>query len=246
MSLPCQVSKIWMFPGCVDSCLENPRDEGAWWAAVYGVAQSQTWLKWLSSSRVCGCVVGWCPSKFLQRKSPKERFIFEHTPRWESTNPDFWSSSKPVKLDFSVLFLSLCLPLPRSNRNWVLASGKNKRGTRWRSQPHRLNVRFSTKHASAEPEDNFTVKFQSFIIAYTEQFNYLNENVLWIRVTGELLRVLRKTIVKKSSLNINSYLFSIWNMYTYKSSVYIYIYTHRYIHIYKFSINSVGSVYTCI
>ena len=27
------------------SCLENPRDRGAWWAAVYGVAQSQTWLK---------------------------------------------------------------------------------------------------------------------------------------------------------------------------------------------------------
>ena len=24
------------------SCLENPRDEGAWWAAVYGVAQSRT------------------------------------------------------------------------------------------------------------------------------------------------------------------------------------------------------------
>ena len=32
------------------SCLENPRDRGAWWAAVYGVAQSRTWLKWLSSS----------------------------------------------------------------------------------------------------------------------------------------------------------------------------------------------------
>ena len=32
------------------SCLENPRDRGAWWAAVYGVAQSQTWLKRLSSS----------------------------------------------------------------------------------------------------------------------------------------------------------------------------------------------------
>ena len=27
------------------SCLENPRDRGAWWAAVYGVAQSQTRLK---------------------------------------------------------------------------------------------------------------------------------------------------------------------------------------------------------
>ena len=31
------------------SCLENPRDRGAWWAAVYGVAQSWTWLKPLSS-----------------------------------------------------------------------------------------------------------------------------------------------------------------------------------------------------
>ena len=32
------------------SCLENPRDGGSWWAAVYGVAQSWTWLKQLSSS----------------------------------------------------------------------------------------------------------------------------------------------------------------------------------------------------
>ena len=32
------------------SCLENPRDGGAWWAAVYGAAQSWTRLKWLSSS----------------------------------------------------------------------------------------------------------------------------------------------------------------------------------------------------
>ena len=38
------------------SCLENPRDGGAWWAAVYGVAQSWTRLRRLSSSsssRVC-------------------------------------------------------------------------------------------------------------------------------------------------------------------------------------------------
>ena len=32
------------------SCLENPRDGGAWWAAIYGVTQSQTQLKQLSSS----------------------------------------------------------------------------------------------------------------------------------------------------------------------------------------------------
>ena len=33
------------------SCLENPRNGGAWWASVYGVAQSRTRLKRLSSSR---------------------------------------------------------------------------------------------------------------------------------------------------------------------------------------------------
>ena len=33
------------------SCLENPRDGGAWWAAAYGVAQSQTRLRRLSRSR---------------------------------------------------------------------------------------------------------------------------------------------------------------------------------------------------
>ena len=32
------------------SCLENPRDGGTWWAAIYGVAQSRTRLKRLSSS----------------------------------------------------------------------------------------------------------------------------------------------------------------------------------------------------
>ena len=41
------------------SCLENPRDGASWWAAVYGVTQSRTWLKWLSSSSsICTlCVV---------------------------------------------------------------------------------------------------------------------------------------------------------------------------------------------
>ena len=33
------------------SCLENPRDGGAWWATFYGVAQSRTGLKRLSSSK---------------------------------------------------------------------------------------------------------------------------------------------------------------------------------------------------
>ena len=44
------------------SCLENPRDGGAWWAGIYGVAQSQTWLKRLSSSS-CNSDIGQCGTK---------------------------------------------------------------------------------------------------------------------------------------------------------------------------------------
>ena len=48
------------------SCLENPRDQGAWWAAIYGVAQSRTQLKPCNSSRsreggrLCSDL-GWSP-----------------------------------------------------------------------------------------------------------------------------------------------------------------------------------------
>ena len=39
-----------MAPPLQYSCLENPMDGGAWWAAVHRVVQSRTRLKWLSSS----------------------------------------------------------------------------------------------------------------------------------------------------------------------------------------------------
>ena len=48
------------------SCLENPRDGGAWWAALYGVAQSLTRLKRLSSSSSSRLVIAFLPrSKHL-------------------------------------------------------------------------------------------------------------------------------------------------------------------------------------
>ena len=40
------------------SCWGNPKDGGAWWAAVYGVTQSRTRLKWLSSSSSSSVVCG--------------------------------------------------------------------------------------------------------------------------------------------------------------------------------------------
>ena len=51
------------------SCLENLRDGGAWWAAVYGVAQSRTWLKWLSSSN---------PSRRTRRREAGNPYLSCH------------------------------------------------------------------------------------------------------------------------------------------------------------------------
>ena len=54
------------------SCLENPRDRGAWWAAVYGVAQSQIRLKRLSSS---SSSISTNPCTSLKGEIVKQRFI---------------------------------------------------------------------------------------------------------------------------------------------------------------------------
>ena len=51
------------------SCLENPRDGGAWWAAVCGVTQSWTRLKQLSSSSISS-------SKFSKSVRPRELTCF--------------------------------------------------------------------------------------------------------------------------------------------------------------------------
>ena len=47
------------------SCLENPTDRGAWWAAVHSVAQSKTWLNWLSTAHVCFISTQWSMSGIL-------------------------------------------------------------------------------------------------------------------------------------------------------------------------------------
>ena len=49
------------------SCLENPMDGGAWWAALHGVVKSWTLLKWLSSSgSSCGAQALGCEAQELQ------------------------------------------------------------------------------------------------------------------------------------------------------------------------------------
>ena len=61
------------------SCLENPRDGGAWWAAVYGVAQSRTRLKRLSSSSSSGVYISIPISQFIPSSIPPGNceFVFK-------------------------------------------------------------------------------------------------------------------------------------------------------------------------
>ena len=61
------------------SCLENPSDGGAWWAAVYGVAQSRTRLKQLSSSMFNSLLLN---DQLLEKKT---YLIHLHTLRTEQT-----------------------------------------------------------------------------------------------------------------------------------------------------------------
>ena len=57
------------------SCLENPRDGGAWWAAVYGVTQSRTRLKRLSSSGGGGSTVKNLPAMPEMRETWVQSWI---------------------------------------------------------------------------------------------------------------------------------------------------------------------------
>ena len=54
------------------SCLENPREGGAWWAAVYGVAQSWTRLKQLSSSSSSSSIL----SKLRQKNARLQYSVY--------------------------------------------------------------------------------------------------------------------------------------------------------------------------
>ena len=59
------------------SCLENPRDGGAYWAAVYGVAQSRTQLKQLSSSSSSRMEAGNIPNELGVSCVPESKEVFK-------------------------------------------------------------------------------------------------------------------------------------------------------------------------
>ena len=78
------------------SCLENPMDGGAWWAAVYGVAQSRTRLKRLSSSS----------SRLITAFLPRRKHLLIS---WLQSPPAvILEPKKIISLTVSIIFPSIC------------------------------------------------------------------------------------------------------------------------------------------
>ena len=100
------------------SCLENPRDEGAWWAAIYGVAQSLTWLKQLRAeaaaaetfNHMCGALYG-LSSRLTGKESACQ---CRRHKRW-GFNP--WSGRSPGRENGNPLQDS-CLENPMDRGAW--------------------------------------------------------------------------------------------------------------------------------
>ena len=123
-------------------CLENPRDGGAWWAAIYGVAQSRTQLKRLSLV-ICWTAVwtqedallsvgGVC--NFLGSVSLKQRFgtvdqcyssiLFGKQRKIHPQGMrEGWSKGRAVSHFVSPFYVFFLLPLSLPYVNWASQKG---------------------------------------------------------------------------------------------------------------------------
>ena len=97
------------------SFLENPRDGGAWWAAVYGVAQSRTRLKWLRSSSSSLCIEIFFSKFFaIYYKNSFDWWAFGRLNIWRRKRSEHWCIlclGKPVaaRIRFSLLKILLLI-----------------------------------------------------------------------------------------------------------------------------------------
>ena len=90
------------------SCLENPRDGGAWWAAVYGVAQSRTRLKQLSSSSSSSRALVGFPGGSVVKKSSYQ---------YQRCQFNSWIGKSPWRRKWQPIQYS-CLESPMDRGAW--------------------------------------------------------------------------------------------------------------------------------
>jgi len=90
------------------SCLENPRDGGAWWAAVYGVAQSRTRLKRLSSSSTVEKTWKW-ETQNQNSGYPWKEWLINFLIHWWAHGCSFFVVVKAFKFQPFSFFLNLYL-----------------------------------------------------------------------------------------------------------------------------------------
>ena len=93
------------------SCLENPRDGGAWWAAVYGVAQSRTQLKQLSSSS--------SSQSYGFSSSHVWTWELDHKESWVPKNRCFWTVVLKKTLQSPLDWKEIQLVNPKGNQSWI-------------------------------------------------------------------------------------------------------------------------------
>ena len=100
------------------SCLENSRDRGAWWAAVYGVAQNRTRLKRLSTSRLLK------EQPLLQAQGTWDYFgpLWKHAKRHRTAEDqvlqDFQTGTQRCSLKGPIAHLQRFKPTRSSNSSW--------------------------------------------------------------------------------------------------------------------------------
>jgi len=109
------------------SCLENPVDRGAWWAAVYGVTQSRTWLKRLSSSsrqhikkqRHYFAYKGLSRQSYVFSSSPIRMWELDHKESWELKYWCFWTVVLEKTLESPLDCKEIKPVNPKGNQSWI-------------------------------------------------------------------------------------------------------------------------------
>ena len=153
------------------SCLENPRDGGSWWAAIYGVAQSRTWLKGLGSSSSSSSV----QTKYLTAmlclvtqscltlcnlmdcsllSSPDHGILQARTQEWVFL-PYCRGSSKPGIKPRSLTLQADSLPSEPPGKPRISYCMTKKNMCLW----HLLNAYYNTDSILNNFTDNFTVRY---------------------------------------------------------------------------------------